>query len=103
MISRRDEFSTAIKATLAKRAAQRCSNSECGAFTSGPHHDDHRAVNLGVAAHITAAAPGGPRFNPNLSAAQRADISNGIWLCRNCATLIDSDTKRFSEELLVLW
>lgn len=101
--SQRDNFSSSIKEVLAKRAGQRCSNPECRAITSGPHNDDQKAINLGVAAHMTAAAPGGPRCNLKLSAEERADISNGIWLCRYCATLVDSDTTRFSEAVLTMW
>lgn len=103
MASQRDEFSTAIKETMAKRASQRCSNPDCDAVTSGPHDDPRKAVNLGVAAHISAAAPGGPRYNPNMSAEERADISNGIWLCPTCAKLVDSDPATYPEERLTMW
>jgi hypothetical protein len=60
-------------------------------------------VNVGVAAHITAASAGGPRYNPELSPEQRRHIDNGIWLCQNCAKLIDSDISRFNEALLRAW
>lgn len=103
MTLQRDDFPNPIKEILAKRAAQRCSNPDCPVITSGPHDDDQKAVNLGVAAHITAAAPGGPRYNPNISAEDRADITNGIWLCQNCAKLVDSDIRRFPEALLIIW
>ena len=61
------------------------------------------AVNLGVAAHITAAAPGGPRYDGGLSEVRRADSSNGIWLCQSCAKLVDSDEARFPRQLLDAW
>lgn len=99
----RHDFSRATKEILAKRAAQRCTNPDCGRATSGPHEDEHKAVNLGVAAHITAAAPGGPRYNKTLTPEERSDIGNAIWLCQSCAKLVDSDVIRFSEELLVTW
>jgi hypothetical protein len=60
-------------------------------------------VNIGVAAHITAAAARGPRYDPSLSAEGRSSITNGIWLCQNCAKLIDNDVGRYSVELLCLW
>jgi hypothetical protein len=60
-------------------------------------------VDVGVAAHITAASPGGPRFDPSLSDKERAGATNGIWLCQNCAKLIDSDVARFSASVLRGW
>jgi ribosomal protein L37AE/L43A len=77
--------------------------SRCGRATSGPHEDPTKAVNIGVAAHITAASPGGPRYDPSLTNEQRADVSNGIWLCQSCAKLVDSDERRFPVERLRFW
>jgi hypothetical protein len=61
------------------------------------------AVNIGVAAHISAASPGGARYEEDLSDEQRADSSNGIWLCQTCAKLIDNDTIRFNRAVLEGW
>lgn len=58
---------------------------------------------MGQAAHITAAAPGGPRYDAALSASQRAAAENGLWLCQNCGKLIDSDPEHYSEDLLRQW
>ena len=60
-------------------------------------------MNIGVAAHITAAASGGPRFDPQLSPDQRSAAANGIWLCQSCAKLIDSDETQFTRTLLSDW
>jgi hypothetical protein len=60
-------------------------------------------LNIGVAAHITAASPGGPRYDPNLSAEDRKSPDNGIWLCQSCAKLIDSDQQRYTVSLLREW
>lgn len=35
--------------------------------------------------------------------AERRDIGNGIWLCRSCADLIDTDPTRFTSEILRRW
>ncbi len=43
-----------------------CSNPACGQAISGLHTEVKEAVNIGVAAHITAASVGGPRFDPSL-------------------------------------
>jgi len=99
----RDDFGVSVKRAVAKRVGDHCSNPDCRALTGGPHVDDSKALNLGVAAHITAASLGGPRFNPNLSQSQRRNAQNAIWLCQNCAKLVDSDVIRFSESLLRRW
>ncbi|WP_281756185.1 hypothetical protein [Neptunitalea chrysea] len=69
----------------------------------GPNAIKDKASILGIAAHITAASVGGPRYDANLSVGQRKDIDNGIWLCANCATLIDKDPNTFSVALLNKW
>jgi hypothetical protein len=99
----RDDFSEDVKRTLANRVSNDCSNPECHAPTSGPQLDSTKALNIGVAAHITSASPGGPRFNPSFTSEQRCHAENGIWLCQNCAKLIDNDVSRFSETLLRAW
>jgi hypothetical protein len=99
----RDEFSTTIKRVLAARAGHRCSNPDCGVPTSAPHAAANQAINIGVAAHISAAAEGGPRFDAGLTAEERAGIHNAIWLCQNCAKLIDNDPQHFTVDLLNRW
>jgi hypothetical protein len=99
----RDEFPEITKRAIAARAAFRCSNPDCRAPTAGPQMEAGKALNLGVAAHISAAATGGPRYDPALSSEQRSDIGNAIWLCQNCAKLVDNDPQRFTFSLLVAW
>ena len=99
----RDEFSQAVKRTLAQRVGLLCSNPSCMANTAGPQIDPLNIINVGVAAHMTAAAKGGPRFDPALSDKERASASNGIWLCQTCAKLIDSDLIAYPAHLLRGW
>lgn len=99
----RDEFSKGTIDALAKRAAQTCSNPDCHKLTSGPQLEETGFVILGVASHITAAAPGGPRYDPSLTSDQRSSITNGIWLCENCAKMIDRDLVKYTVELLHQW
>ena len=99
----RDDFSDSTKQILARRVGYRCSNPNCRKPTSGPQEDVGKAINIGVAAHITAASAGGLRFEPNISSEERKSQSNGIWLCQNCGKLIDSDEKRYSVSLLHRW
>jgi hypothetical protein len=99
----RDDFSVATKRILADRVGHRCSNPMCRASTSGPQADPSRSVNVGVAAHISAASPGGARYNPTLSMASRAGAGNGIWLCQVCAKLIDNDVETYDTPTLRSW
>src|SRR5439155_20268589 len=87
----RDEFSREVREALAARVGLRCSNPECQQLTSGPAADPARAINIGVAAHITSASPGGPRFDAALTTDQRVAIENAIWLCQTCGALADRD------------
>lgn len=99
----RHEFSAAVKDKLAKRVGLHCSNPACRQPTSGPTLEVNGVINVGVAAHITAAAVGGPRYDATLSLAERKSIRNGIWLCQKCAKQIDSDPIRYSSKILELW
>lgn len=99
----RDEFNRETVDALAKRVGVRCSNPSCRRITTGPRSDTQRIVNIGVAAHITAAAVSGPRFDVALNSEQRGSIANGIWLCQNCAKLIDNDPARYSVQVLNDW
>ncbi len=99
----RDDFADSIRRALALRVGHRCSRPDCDAATAGPQDDQEKSINLGVAAHITAASIGGPRYDPSLTSADRSAASNGIWLCQNCAKLIDNDESRFPVWLLRDW
>lgn len=99
----RDDFTQGTKVALANRVGSRCSNPKCERATSGPNEDPAKAINTGVAAHITAAAEGGPRFDSTLTRDERRSIENAIWLCQTCAALIDRDTDRYDLATLNLW
>ena len=100
----RDEFALATKRTLAKRVAWKCSFPGCSQSTVGPDSGDTaKAVTTGIAAHIHAAAPGGPRHRPDMTREQRSDISNGIWMCRIHAHIIDVDWTEYSADTLRKW
>lgn len=58
---------------------------------------------MGVAAHIKAAAPGGPRYDPLQPAEERRHASNGIWLCSAHAKQIDDDPAHFTVDKLKAW
>src|SRR5690348_6684942 len=94
------KFSAETIALLGKRAALRCSNPDCGVLTTGPTTDTSGATNIGEAAHIYGRTEDAARYDVRMSAGERADLTNGIWLCRNCHKQIDSDETRFPAALL---
>jgi hypothetical protein len=99
----RDDFSKQIQDALAMRVGVRCSNPSCRKLTTGPRAQSSFIVNIGVAAHITAASSGGPRYDSGLSPQQRKSPENGIWLCQSCAKLIDNDPILYPAEVLLEW
>lgn len=99
----RDDFYKATKELLAKQAGNRCAHPHCGKPTSGADESGTGTINIGVAAHITAASAGGPRYDPALTSEQRKDASNGIWLCQDHAHAVDADDSGFSAETLRTW
>jgi hypothetical protein len=95
----RDDFAPHIKRSLAQRAGYLCSI--CDSTTVGPSDESDTSVNVtGIAAHITAASPGGRRYDPRLTPESRASIDNGIWLCNTHADLIDGDEVTFTADYL---
>lgn len=88
--SNRDEFSRAVKEAIGRRASYVCSNPGCRALTIAPADADaSKVLYLGKAAHICAAADGGPRHESSMTPDQRSAIENAIFLCASCADLVD--------------
>lgn len=98
----RDNFTSATKSALARNVHFRCVYPGCPNVThaSTPHGGN---VNVGQAAHISAAAAGGPRFDEELTPAQRRAYENGAWLCAIHAKLVDDDPITFPHETMQLW
>jgi len=102
----RDDFLQPIKNQLREMCGGICSNPDCRAYTFGPTMEKRTGhSNIGVAAHIAAAAPGpgARRYNADMTADERSAADNGIWLCQSCSKLIDTDEARFTVELLKQW
>ena len=99
----RDDFKQATINLLANRVGWKCSNPGCRRTTRGAGTASMDVVNIGVAAHITAAAKGGPRYDNNITSQERKSYENGIWLCQSCSKLIDSDLQRYTVEKLKKW
>ncbi|MEP6683923.1 MAG: hypothetical protein ABJA35_11715 [Parafilimonas sp.] len=103
MTKNRHDFTRRTIDILGKRVAFLCSNPNCRKHTIGPNQNPEKATIIGIAAHITAASPEGPRYDVTLTESERLHIDNGIWLCSNCAMLIDKDENRYSVALLNSW
>jgi len=66
--------------------------SKCKICTlSAALNNENKTSKIGVVAHITAASKLGPRFDVSISTEVRTSASNAIYLCENCASLIDKN------------
>lgn len=99
----RDDFLKQTITEIAKGVGYRCSNPDCARPTVAANAEQTGVITIGVAAHICAASPGGPRYNAAQSREVRRGKDNGIWLCQNCGRLIDADPGKFTVEVLTGW
>lgn len=90
----RNDFSAKTKELLCIGVCGHCSI--CGVCTTWVDESTEKKGNIGEAAHIEAASEGGPRYNPQQTEEQRSSFDNGIWLCSNCHTKIDSNPDNYS-------
>jgi len=97
------DFSKKTVDILAKRAAFKCSNPDCRVSTVGPNSDVRKSTLIGEAAHIFGARPNSKRYRPDMTDIARAEITNSIWLCRNCHKLIDTDDQKYTSNVLFAW
>jgi len=101
----RDDFSPKTIETVAKRASFICSNPNCRSLTLCPSDvEPKKFIYIGKVAHITAASQEGPRFDSSLTPEQRSSSDNGMFLCSNCADMIDKNNGLdFPAALLKIW
>ena len=99
----RDEFRERTRLHIAKRAGWMCSYPSCRRPTIGATSDGSDVVDVGVAAHIHAAAPRGPRYDPEMTREERRAPGNGIWLCQDHAKALDSNDPEFTVENMRRW
>jgi len=104
-MEKRDNFNKKIVDALARRASYICSQPECKVLTISPSDTiSDKYLYIGKAAHITAAAVGGPRYDESLSPQERGAIENAIFLCSSCADMIDKNNGAdFSTSTLREW
>ena len=99
----RDDFTEKTRRQIAMRAGWLCSYPSCRRPTVGATSGGTDVVDVGVAAHIHAAAPRGPRPDPGMTREERRAPANGIWLCQVHAKALDSNDPEFTVENLRSW
>lgn len=97
-----DDFSLLVLREIGHEVGHRCSNPACQSPTSGPSKQKGGS-NVGVGAHITAAALGGPRYDTKLTLQERRSPANAIWLCNSCGRLVDNDASTYTVGELAKW
>jgi len=102
---REGHFKKNVIRVLKERAGGLCSNPSCRRPTIGPlKASNNKSTTIGEAAHIKGAAPNSARYDAGQTEEERHSITNGVWLCRNCAGLIDKDSGAdFSVQKLISW
>lgn len=96
----RDNFNKAVIKELAREVGNYCSI--CNVLTKVPKNGHvSQDMSIGVAAHICAASPNGPRFASSQTVDERSSKSNGIWLCASCSVLIDRDLENYTTNKLI--
>jgi hypothetical protein len=101
--SNRDEFTPAIRRAIERQARGHCSNPACRRLTHSSTSDGKGEISIGVASHICAAAPGGPRYDPNMTPEERRSVDNGMWLCDAHGRAVDAADSKFTVEELQKW
>jgi hypothetical protein len=101
----RDNFSSEVINAIKLQSAYICSNPECRKLTVAPALSDKMKVQyFGKIAHINAAAVNGPKYNVRMTVSERKAIGNAIFLCSNCADMIDKNKgDDYPADLLHSW
>jgi len=98
------EFSLTLVRIIAQSAAYICSNPKCRILTiAGLEISMEKVIKIGEAAHIIGNKEGSARYKEKTKL-DKNSVENGIWLCRNCHKMIDSNGGRgYPIELLMQW
>lgn len=99
----RDNFKVKTKEMLGKAVGYQCVRPGCARPTMAINESRSSFVYIGEAAHDSAAASRGPRFDENLTREQRRALENGAHLCVCCARIVDRDEIRFPIGVISEW
>lgn len=89
---------------IQERSAFICNNPLCRKLTVKASNDSETASDiLGEAAHIYPAAKNWARYDSTILSPFIKSQKNAIWLCRECAKLIDRNPKKYTVEVLFNW
>lgn len=78
----RPNVAARIEKNLALRNGNACAYPGCGdLLTYDAAHPDDESKVVGKVAHIAAASPGGPRYDPAMTDDERSSIDNLMFLC----------------------
>lgn len=107
MTGRADKFAPSVVREIGRKAMYFCANPECLRLT-GYENDNGRPRAIADAAHISPASAEGPKRPDNAAVLKKASFdptaaSNGIWLCKLCHSLIDSNVSAYPAALLLEW
>lgn len=100
--SLRDRVPPAQEKVVIARSGNKCAYHSCGlALTIDPKADGDRPKATGKVAHIAAASPGGPRYDPNMTTAERGSAQNLIYLCGPHHDAVDTQLEYHTREFLL--
>lgn len=86
---------------MVARSGNRCAYPKCGVeLVVEAQHQDDRPKAVGRVAHIAAASPGGPRYDPGMTPQQRGAASNLIYLCGPHHDAVDAQLGLHTREFL---
>ncbi|KAA0959973.1 hypothetical protein FQ142_14010 [Microbacterium sp. ANT_H45B] len=70
-------------------------------MTIDPKTEGDRPKAIGKVAHIAAASPGGPRYDPRMTSAERGSAENLMYLCGPHHDAVDTQLGHHTREFLV--
>lgn len=99
--SQRDRVPHAQEKVVISRSGNKCAYPNCGIdLTIDPQSAGDQPKATGKVAHITAASPGGPRYDASMPSKQRSSAGNLIYLCGPHHDAIDSQLEYHTCEFL---